>query len=340
MEISEDGAEDPFIKIKYVTDEPSVDSIYVENAGKMYPLGDTTSEPTQDSVYVENGSKVYSLLESASKAAHSFTFSDPAADSVNIKLVAIDEAGNSTRKDTSAVLDAAMRYGLILRGPRNHDWATNDSDALKNFLEQRSYETVLLHLPSEAEIKTAIDDIKDKTDENDEIVFNITCHGVFGGIGGNGEIGIYSNGRDTPAEEVTDNWNNDDYGRLTFLPLISYGKAIVDRTSMPRSVSMTHVWDDESPASYFFNNYYFSPAVGVIPEITRNPSATVRELFTELYTDFATSTLHYHPFLGIKGDPAEPPGEYQAYSDKDGVIHGYSELLDRRAFRIPELKEE
>ena len=320
LEISEDGAEDPFIKIKYVTDEPSVDSIYVENAGKIYPLGETTS-----------------------KTAHSFTFSDPAADSVNIKLVAIDEAGNKTYKDTSAVADAAKRYGLIV--DLLDDWGREDMKAFKAFLEDWGYRVDYMMgdantTPSATEIVDEITKIKDKTDSNDEIVFSINTHSG----GTRGEVyKLKIAGGFFDPKDILDNFNGDDFNSLKFFPLTCSSKAVIDRISTPNSVSLGPAWDDEYIAQAFFYNTGHGAPIGIIPEVTENPNITVAELFEEVYSDFSALTqvnVQYHPFLGIKGDPAEPPGQYQAWSDKDGNIYGYSEWLDRRAFRIPELKEE
>ena len=314
LEISEDGAEDPFIKIKYVTDEPSVDSIYVENAGKIYPLGETTS-----------------------KTAHSFMFSDPAADSANITLVAIDEAGNSSRRDTSAVVDAAERYGLIV--DLLDDWGREDEQAFKAFLEDLGYSVNYIMgdantTPTMSDIVSEISKIKEKTDPNDEIVFSISTHS--GGTQGENYKLKIAGGFFDP-KDILNNFNSGDYGKLLFIPEACKGKIVIDRTSTPNSVSLSATWDT-GQATPFFNNTYGTP-IGVIPSFEKNPTITVSELFTELYNDYWTTLQLYHPFLGIKGDPAEPPGKYQASSDIAGNIHGYSEWLDRRAFRIPELRE-
>jgi len=314
LETSNEGDENPFIKFTYTTNEPTADSIYVENAGKIYPLGETTS-----------------------KTAHSFMFSDPAADSANITLVAIDEAGNSSRRDTSAVVDAAERYGLIVTTGDSPDWAVEDEKAFKDFLEERGHNVTYLKgetetTPTKAEITYAISQIKEKTDPNDEVVFVLGAHSS---PDKSGEISI--GGEWIGPEEIVNQWNEDDYGIIKYFATSCTSKLVIDRTSMPRSINMGPAWD-KFPAMPFFNKTYGTIA-GIIPEFNNKPDITIGELFTELYNDYWTTLQKYHPFLGIKDNPAEPPGEYQAYSDKDGNIHGYSEWLDRRAFRIPELRE-
>jgi len=314
LETSNEGDENPFIKFTYTTNEPTADSIYVENAGKIYPLGETTS-----------------------KTAHSFMFSDPAADSANITLVAIDEAGNSSRRDTSAVVDAAERYGLIV--DLLDDWGREDEQAFKAFLEDLGYSVNYIMgdantTPTMSDIVSEISKIKEKTDPNDEIVFSISTHS--GGTQGENYKLKIAGGFFDP-KDILNNFNSGDYGKLLFIPEACKGKIVIDRTSTPNSVSLSATWDT-GQATPFFNNTYGTP-IGVIPSFEKNPTITVSELFTELYNDYWTTLQLYHPFLGIKGDPAEPPGKYQASSDIAGNIHGYSEWLDRRAFRIPELRE-
>lgn len=326
------------------TDPPDITAFNLETGEDVTPFINfsyTTNEPTQDSIAVTSGNKTYTHKESSPRTSHSFTFEDPPADTSNISVTAFDAAGNSSKKDTTAALNAAVKYGLIVRGPNQHDWGIEDSNALKTFLEEWGYDVKLLHLPSASDLSTAIDDIKQKTDSNDEVVFNVTCHGTWMEGKGTGKINMYFRTPSVPAEQVTNQWNNDNYRRLMFLPLISYAKTAIDRTSMPRSVSISPVWDNESPAQPFFYNNRHSSPMGIIPEVAGNPTISLGELFNSLYSDFSALSqlgVQYHPFIGVK-EGAEPAGEYTAYSDYEGNIIGSSPLLDEKAFRKPELKE-
>jgi len=301
----------------------------------------TTNELTQDSVEVINGGRTYSLFESQPKTSHSFTFSDPASDSVNIKLVAIDEAGNSTRKYTSAVVDAAVNHALIAKADLNdlHQRGIEDADTYGNFLEECNYQVTYIDNATYNQLVSTINETLEKTDGNDNIYFTIVAHS--GGTRGENYKLKLADGFVDP-KDILDNFSSGEYKKLVFIPISCSGKAVIDRISISNFIGIAATHYTILAQEFFYNTGHGAP-IGIIPEVKANSNITTRELFNELYNDFTSFTPDvddYVPFLCIKGDPAEPLGEYEAYSDKDGVIHGYSELLDRRAFRIPELKEE